>query len=180
MRSSCRNIVILSAAAITVAAALLLWPRRCPVAVVILSTEPSGMVDDAGAEYALAYVALTNHGHAAVLMDAMSAEAEVKGSRVTAPQPWAVGGIGRYGQIEGPVLIPDGAKAYRLNFRYALRDHWQLRVLNWAGKRFPGVYGIGVVGPALGRRHDELSRNPQMRHQTRWRAETVEIRLEEP
>jgi hypothetical protein len=79
------------------------------------------------------------------------------------------------------VLISNGAESYRLEFWYAhLIDYWELRLLNWASRKFPSVYGIGVIGRALGRRHSDLMWAKPPPRRTGWRVQTVEVQITEP
>jgi hypothetical protein len=79
MRASHRKLMLAIMAVVAVAATLMLWPRQPPVSLIILSMEPSGMVDDAGAEFIQADVVVRNATTAGVLMDHVHAEAYVTG-----------------------------------------------------------------------------------------------------
>jgi hypothetical protein len=179
MRASHRNLMLAMMAVVGVAATLMLWPRPSPVSLIILSMEPSGMVDDAGAEFTQADVVLRNATTAGVLMDHVHAEACVAGRWITAPQPRLLRRVWPNGEIKELALIPNGAESYRMKFRYArLTDHWELRLYNWVRPRFPGVFRIGVIGTALSRRHENITyAKPRPRQQTGWRVHTVEVQI---
>jgi hypothetical protein len=181
MRASLRKLMLANIAVVAVAATLILWPRPSPVSLIILSMEPSGMVDDAGAEFTQADVVLRNATTAGVLMDHVHAEAYVAGRWLTAPQPWLLRRVPPNGEIKELALIPNGAESYRLKFRYARHtDHWELRLYNWVRPRLPSVFRIGVIGTVLSRRHENITyAKPRPPQRTGWRVHTVEVQITE-
>jgi hypothetical protein len=152
-----------------------------------VSSEPSGIFDDAGAELDLVRLAISNQTSALVLFNGVLAEARIGDDWIAAPSPAPLSAIRPLSETEELVLIPKRADAYRLGFDYAFYlAPTEQRLSDWVLREFPSVYGPHPIGRWMTYRWYEIRLGSQYQQYQRflgkfrhWReGETSELLLE--
>jgi hypothetical protein len=160
------------------AAALLIvylsWPSCGPFEANVVSIEPSGIFDEAGAEFWLVSMNLSNQGNGLILLDSEQAriEAKVIDRWVGTPEPFRLSSILPGRPNGAQFLLPANANACRLHLTYSFRTHrLDGRFTQWTWVRFPGLYGTNPFGRELNRLYYSSLTNRQP--PLRWRRMTT-------
>lgn len=176
-------------AAVDVFLTVLAWPDECSVSLRLLRREPSAMYDKDGVELDLVRLGVTNATGALVIFNSAFLEAEVKlGDQWhAAPSPAPFSSIRGWSETQEVVLVPRGADAYRIRFRYHyLLPLAEQRFLDWALANVPRLQDSHLIGHLLSdhwyrTRFGALYRE-YSRHRAQWRCwrhgETSELILQ--
>ena len=145
--------VVAAYAAVDLWVGVLSWPEQCLVSLHTLSSEPSGMFDDAGSEFKLVGIAVRNQTSGGVSFDGRHLEAEARfgDEWKKVPSPGPLTGIPPRSETQEIVLIPNRAEGYRMRFRYcfSLGPLAEQRLLDWAFHNFPVLKGPNIFGRFL-------------------------------
>lgn len=166
----------------TVSLVALLFGRACPAVAKVAGIEPSGIFDDAGAEFWLVSINLSNQANAPIVLGPgrVRVEAKVLGHWVETPEQLRLSSIPPNESRTAQFLMPADAGACRLQFTYGLRqvplDRW---FSEWTWRKFPALYGSSSPGRALYRMYySSLTNTPPT---PRWRRLTTpELELSSP
>lgn len=145
---------VMLAAALLAGVIWFMWPyARSPVQLSLLRTEPSGVMDETGAELWLLHVTVSNRGSGPIQFAWGLTEVESRvGRRWLKSQPmellWNPGYLQPLGSRSIIMLVPPNADACRIRMSY------QPEVFRWALWRKMGTAGQGFFGrfPQLVRR----------------------------
>jgi hypothetical protein len=172
MRTLRRTTILVTLSAVILSAAVLGWPRQCPVSLRIVSLQPSDVYSDSNADFWLLHVATSNHSSALVTFDpeTLRAEAKVGSNWIAAPTPAPLSSVRPRHESQELVLVPAAAEAYRIRLRYAFRpNRFEVQLSDWASRTFPGLYGDHPLGRLLTDRWYEIRLKHPPQQKLRWR-----------
>lgn len=148
------------------------WPSRCPVDLKLVAIEPSGTVDDDGAEAWLVTLSMSNCSASilTVAYESANAQAKVANRWVKMEYLSGIGDLWRHATKEVLLLVPFSADACRLGIKY-LPEPLHLRLMRMSAKlglwRYSWyralarrVFPVGWLEPL---RSDYIGRSPHWR-----------------